>query len=385
MTSPYSVQHLRNTYPGNEAAFRKALEQAVLAAHEKAKKAAAVVASPQASHGPALNQDGNGQTRSFPGGRSYPGQQQAPMQQPTPTTNINANVNNVNAQQSSQGMTYIPYARDTAPQARPSSFQSVPRRQNQPLSRDQHQQQQQQQQQGSGSSSMNMNVGGSSLGPSIATRPGQMPRHSSSAHNPTTIRQPKIQPLPVTTSREALPPYFPVSTSQAYMTTYPSRLKLGLTSLIQPISSSGQVVSANPRAITSTASRAVQAESSTNTLGKRQRAKVDYTERLRVIGREESSEDEDDSSEEDDDDNTQEDSKLSRAQRAAKRSGIPVPFQSTVSTPRDSPAPDNSRSKKRKDKTKDDIGGGGRTWLGQDPPGDLISVQPAKRHILPYM
>lgn len=166
------------------------------------------------------------------------------------------------------------------------------------------------------------------------------------------------------------------------MTTYPSRLKLGLTSLIQPITTSGQVVSANPRAITSTASRAVQAESSTNTLGKRQRSKVDYTERLRVIGRAESSEDEDGSSEEDDDNETQEDSKLSRAQRAAKRSGVPVPLQSAGSTPRDSPAPD---SKKRKDQAKADVGGGGRTWLGQDPPGDLILVQPAKRHILPYM
>lgn len=278
-------------------------------------------------------------------------------------------------------MTYIPYARDTAPQARPASFQSAPRRQTQPLSRD-HNQQPQQQNQSFASSSMN--GGSSTLGPSIPIRPGAMSRSFNSALNPSTIRQPKIQPLPVTKSREPLPPYFPISTSQAYMTTYPSRLRLGLTSLIQPISSSGQVVSANPRAITSTASRTVQAESSTNTLGKRQRAKVDYTERLRVIGREESSEDEEGTGDEDDED-TQEDARMSRAQRAAKRSGAPLPIHSTASTPRDSPAPDASFSKKRKDKSKDDIGGGGRTWLGQDPPGDLILVQPAKRHILPYM
>lgn len=390
------MQHLRNTYPGNENAFRQALEKAVLAAHEKAKQAAVVTPQQQQQqqHQPlsaSNQQDANGQTRSFPGGRSYPGQQQAPLQSSIPNTSVASNT-----QQAPQGASYIPYARDTAPQARPSSYSSSTRRQAQPSSRDQ--QQQQLQSSGSNTSMNNINVGNATMGSNVSTRPGTMARPSHTAFNPAAIRPPKIQPVPVTSSRESLPPYFPISTSQAYMTTYPSRLKLGLTSLIQPISSSGQVISANPRAITSTASRALKAESSSaagaagsnlTMLGKRQRAKVDYTERLRVIGREESSEDEDGSNSDDDDDDggdTREDMKVSRAQRAAKRSGLPISLQSSASTPRDSPGPgDSYSSKKRKEKNRDDIGGGGRTWLGQDPPGDLILVQPAQRHILPYM
>lgn len=373
------VQHLRNTYPNNEVAFRQALERQVLAAHEKAKASAAQqqsatiasgsgAASPHAAVGQA--QDA-GQSRAFAAGRSYPGQQHAPQ---TVSTSNTASPS-VNLQQNPQSSSYIPYARDTVPQGRPPGS-STRRHQPQPST-----------------SSREQLSGSIASGPQTSVAAGAAPMRSApmprqtnpSAFNNAAapLRQPRIQPVPAIQSREPLPPYFPISTSQAYMTSYPSRLKLGLTSLVQPISSSGQVISANPRAINSTASRAAQVSSSTSTLGKRQRAKVDYTERLR-IDRPESSEEEDESSDDDENENeTQEDARLSRAQRAAKRSGMPVP--SSVSTPRDSPAPEHAFSRKRKEKNRDDIGGGGRTWLGQDPPGDLIMVQPAKRHILPYV
>lgn len=368
----------------------------MLAAHEKAKASAAQQAALAAGSAPsyggpvgaagggagspgiAYNPQDAGQSRSFSSGRSYPGQQQAPAP-PTPGTAAPV-AGTPTASTNASGSTYIPYARDTVPQGRPPGSTNA-RRQTQPTSRDQQ-----------NSSTSNAIAGNSTPGPSsmqsMKGGSNHMPRQStSSALNPATaIRQPRIQPLPVTNSKEPLPPYFPISTSQAFMTTYPSRLKLGLTSLVQPISSSGHVISANPRAITSTASRAAQAESSSTiatTLGKRQRAKVDYTERLRVERPSSSSEEEGSSGDDDEDDNeSREDSKLSRAQRAAKRSGMPVPIMSSTSTPRDSPAPDQ---RKRKEKNRDDIGGGGRTWLGQDPPGDLILVQPAKRHILPYV
>lgn len=379
-----SVQLLRSSFPNNEHAFRTALEKQVLAAHEKARQGGG--GGPQQQHqqsnvtagSPLSSQDA--QARPFPGGRSYPGQQQGPA---TPSA---ANGPGTPSQQQQQQQhsssfipyahqqsqnAYIPYARDTiGPQqsGRPPSGGNVRRQTQLPVV------------------TAGINGTPAPASPPVvvntAVRP-IIPARQGSGLNPAATRQPRILPIPVTKSHEPLPPYFPISTSQAYLTTYPARVKLGLTSLAQPLSSSGQVLSANPRAVTATAKRVPQAESSTTNLGKRQRSRVDYTERLRIPEAETSSS-ESGSSDEDDDNDTQEDAKLSRAVRAAKRAGLPVPISSVSSTPRDSPMPE-STSKRKRDKAKEDVGGGGRTWLGQDPPGDMIQAQPARRHILPYM
>lgn len=252
--------------------------------------------------------------------------------------------------------------------------------------------------------------GGGVAGPNPGYRPqpGMMPnagsaassQHQSitsrpnSALNPTILRQPRIQPQPVSRTRDPLPPYFPISTGQAYLTTYPSRVKLGLTSIAQPISASGAVRAAQtyttvPNGPTPASSRAAaQAESSNTmtTLGKRQRSKIDYTERVDIPEPESDSDEDDDEDDEDDEAEQAENARISRANRAAKRSGIAVPMYSSSATPRDSPNPDSNTGRKRKkEKDKMDVGGGGRTWLGLDPPGELIMAQPARRHILPYV
>jgi len=162
------------------------------------------------------------------------------------------------------------------------------------------------------------------------------------------------------------------------MTTYPSRLRLGLTSLVQPINSSGNVVSATAatiaanRAIVNTSNQYQASAPFTNsqtTLGKRQRSRVDYTERTDIPEAESSEE----SSEEEEED-PEEEARMSRAARAAKRSGMPVP----ISTPRDSPVPEKKSKQGNRDLAN-------RSWLGQEPPGDLVMVQVAKKHQLPYL
>lgn len=165
------------------------------------------------------------------------------------------------------------------------------------------------------------------------------------------------------------------------MTTYPSRLRLGLTSMVQPINPSGNVVPATAatiaanRAIVNTSNQyqaSAPFSNSQTTLGKRQRSRVDYTERTDIPEAESSEEaSEEDEGEEED---PEEEARMSRAARAAKRSGMPMP----ISTPRDSPVPEKKSKQGNNDLAN-------RSWLGQEPPGDLVMVQPAKRHNLPYL
>ena len=223
------------------------------------------------------------------------------------------------------------------------------------------------------------------------------PRTSSSL-NPSTVRPQKMpQTHPVTLSKQPLPPYFPISTSQAYMTTYPSRLRLGLTNLMQPITANGAVVAAS-LAATAAASKDRENETrkaysatakmdSANVLGKRQRSQVNYRERVDIPEPPSSSEDEEgDEGQGEANNEAEEDSKLSRDARAAKRSGIPATASAISSRDSSAPPGSNARNGDERARSKEqDVGGGGRSWLGQDPPGDLVLVQPARRHILPYV
>lgn len=173
------------------------------------------------------------------------------------------------------------------------------------------------------------------------------------------------------------------------MTTYPSRLRLGTTLLMQPIAASGQVISANTATapISSTtapissnananyapnnnthASRPSLPEPPGSTLGKRQRARVDYTEKVDIPEVESSSDDDD---EDDDDPKPGRAGRVGRKARAANK-GSPAPEQTAAT------------GRKRHTKTAD-VGGGGRSWLGHDPPGELIMVQAARRHVLPWL
>lgn len=307
--------------------------------------------------------------------RTYPGQMQQQVvplpPAPIPPIYTSASINShtpipaasIHSQNSS---TYIPYARE----------QRLPSTRKHGLA-------------GSGQGSSTSNS-------SLFNR--SQPRTSSSL-NPSSVRPQKSpQAYPVSRSKQPLPPYFPISTAQAYMTTYPSRLRLGLTNLMQPVSANGTVVSAtaaataaafkekenDARPVYVTASRA---DSGTN-LGKRQRSQVDYRERVDIPEPPSSSSDDEDGDEAQADaiNDAEDDTKLSRAARAAKRSGMPL--TTTAHASRDSPGPAGQYSTGERERAKSaekDVGGGGRSWLGQNPPGELVLVQPARRHVLPYV
>jgi chromatin structure-remodeling complex subunit SFH1 len=199
------------------------------------------------------------------------------------------------------------------------------------------------------------------------------------------------------------------------MTTYPSRVKLGLTTLMQPLSDNGKVEPANAQASAGSSSSSSSSaaallkrgnkaeeensskrsksvlEATPTVLGKRQRNRVDYRERIDIpeppssSGGSEDEGDENDTSKQREgstDAVMEDDSKLSRAARAAKRNGVLPPAAASA---RDSPAPIAEKDKKAAKQPDANTANVGKSWLAQNPPANLIMVQPAKRHMLPYV
>jgi chromatin structure-remodeling complex subunit SFH1 len=152
------------------------------------------------------------------------------------------------------------------------------------------------------------------------------------------------------------PPHFAADLNarhhyQAAFTTYPSRLRLGLTSLMQPIGPGGQTTSA-----VSTQPSQTSVFQSGSVLGKRQRQVVNYAEM-------ENFDDLEDNATSGDDEQPR--SARIAAMNARKAAQAQASGQSTPGTA--TPL------------------GGGKTYLGQLPPSNMIMVEPAKktRHIYP--
>ena len=136
------------------------------------------------------------------------------------------------------------------------------------------------------------------------------------------------------------------------------------------------------------------AQASSSLGSRRTRTKVDYKERIDIPGPPETSSEEEDEDEDEEEEAPQEEEvKASRSGRIIKpRSGVSMSALAHMSTAtkRESPAPAKKKKKKREKEGSnapggDELGGGGRTWLGQDVPAELVLVQAARRHMLPYV
>ncbi|KAH8928229.1 SNF5-domain-containing protein [Atractiella rhizophila] len=153
----------------------------------------------------------------------------------------------------------------------------------------------------------------------------------------------------ITTSTDPLPPYHPVGTGQARFTTYPNRLKLGTTGLVQPLAAKEVPLGFAPAAGgggggggtgTPTASSSV--------LGKRQRTVVNYAE---IEGP---------------DDDESDDSDYTGEGRGGRRR--------------------RTAAKVQEQKTSEDMPWGeGRNFLGAKPPGNLIYSKVAPRTQHPWL
>ncbi|GAA5978127.1 hypothetical protein JCM5350_007405 [Sporobolomyces pararoseus] len=157
------------------------------------------------------------------------------------------------------------------------------------------------------------------------------------------------------------------STQQAMFTTYPTRMRLGTTSLMQP-------AAVQPSPLSQQTQTPLDSGTSTPTAilgGKRQRSTVNYAELGQLS---------DGNGEFDGDDFMEEaaPSSSSRSKRGASSSIIPsiVPKKSLVpnSTLPETPQPVQAQQQQFQ------IWGDGKSYLGVLPPGNLVTVQPITAH-----
>lgn len=151
-------------------------------------------------------------------------------------------------------------------------------------------------------------------------------------------------PRPVFPSSDPVPPFYGISSTHGTYSTYASRLKLGTTSLIQPI-----LAGSAPPATPSTQNNA----GSVGLSGRRSRNVVNYAE---LDGMNEDGDGEDEGDEE------FTTSSRTRGTPASNRRAIPPPPVPPVEKP-PIPAPALPT----------------RTYLGEPPPGNLVMVKPAIR------
>ena len=172
------------------------------------------------------------------------------------------------------------------------------------------------------------------------------PSHSSL--NPARTRQ--VHSAPLSKRPDPLPPFHPITSyGQARATTYPSRLRLGLTSLVQPLGPSGFGASAAP--------------STSTILGKRQRTAVNYAELENL-----------------DDGDDDSDSDYNSSGGATPRSRILAARRAAEEKAKGTPPPSTGFDPKK-------LPGSGKTYLGQVPPSNAIVVEPAikTRHSYLYV
>ena len=177
-------------------------------------------------------------------------------------------------------------------------------------------------------------------------------------------------PHPLTKKEEPAPAYTPLSsTSQAKHSTYASRLKLGVTMLMQPItqSSSSSAASSSAAAFANNSITDLAALHAYGA-GKRTRTQVSYAEVEQL-------DDPDDvvqQSGEDEFGSTAATTARGRALAQQRRSadGVSTRGSSTAITPTAALTPATPA----------------KSWLGQAVPGNLIMVEPARktRHIYPF-